>query len=158
MAKPALKQIADDVSFIREEMVERVPHHFTAKQMVASVFGALVFGLTFALKGLLLDVTERLTQEHIAYMLGAIVVILSAEIYYIGYSHVKNKDQRRFGQFWLKRISAYLIVGFAVSWFLTYLYGINNLVMGPEHLRNTIVALALPCCIGAGIADLLKQY
>ncbi|MBI4144910.1 DUF2391 family protein [Candidatus Woesearchaeota archaeon] len=158
MAKPALKQVAEDVRFIREEMVERVPHHFNMKRVVGAAFGALIFGLTFVPKGLFIDVTQKLTDTHIWFIIATTIVILSSEIYYIGYARVRNKSQRRFGQFWVKRLASYLVIGFVVSWFLIYLYGINFLLVGPEHLRNMVVALGLPCCIGASIEDLLQQY
>jgi uncharacterized membrane protein len=158
MARDNLRHLVRDVHRIKEESVERVPRHFTMKSFVAATFGALFFGLTFALKGLLLQVTQQFPVYHKWYIMFAILVILSAEIYSIGYSHVKNKEKRGFGQFWFKRIVTYAVVGFFVSVFLVYVYALNQLVVSPEHLINTIVALALPCCIGASIADLLKQY
>jgi len=157
MAKPANKQMADDIKVIRE-IVERVPDHFSMKHVVGATFGALIFGLTFALKGLLLEVTAGLTEDHLLLIVLAIFVILTAEIYYIGYARIKDKQSRHLGQFWAKRIAAYAIIGFVVSAFLVYLYGINNLVANSEHLRNVIIALALPCCLGASVADLLKKY
>jgi len=159
MAKTAkIDQIARDVRYIKDDLVEKVPRHFTMKHVIGSVFGALVFGLTFAIKGLLLDVTEVLTENHIRWILFSIAVALSGAIYYIGYARVKHKETRKFGQFWAKRFTAYVLIGFGVSYLLVNLYGINILTTNAEHLRNTVIALALPCCIGATISDLLKQY
>lgn len=157
MASASLKQIAEDVKVIRNT-VERVPDHFNRRHFVGAVFGALFFGLAFSLKGLLLQVTSRLTENHLLFMVIAIFAILTAEIYYIGYSKVKDKHDRKFGQFWAKRVTAYLFIGFLVSTFLVYLYGLNNLATGTMHVRNIIIALAVPCCFGASIADLLKKY
>ena len=158
MARDSIKHLLRDVHRIKEESIDRVPHHFTMKHAMGAAFGAIVFGLTFVPKGLFIDVTAKLTQQHIWAMIATIVLILSGEIYFIGYQHVKNKSQRHFGQFWSKRIVTYLIIGFAVSLGLIYLYGLNFLVLSPTHLQNLVVALALPCCIGASIADLLEQY
>jgi uncharacterized membrane protein len=91
-------------------------------------------------------------------MIAAIIAILTAEIYYIGYARVHDKQNRKFGQFWGKRVVAYMAVGFLTSVFLIYLYGLNYLVESEMHLRYLILALALPCCIGASVTDLLKKY
>ncbi len=158
MVRNLLQNIARDVRFIREEHIDRVPPHYSLKAIVGSTFGALIFGLTFSLKGLLLHVTEHFNENHKWYLLIATLIILTAEITFIGYSRVKNKKARTFGQFWIKRITTYLAVGIIVAIFLIYLYGVDNLVLNDTHLLNTIIALAFPCCIGASIADLLKQY
>lgn len=157
MAPASLKQIANDVRSIRDS-IERVPDHFNMRHVVGATFGAFFFGLTFALKGLVLQVTSNLTENHLLFIILAIFVVLTAEIYYIGYSKVRDKESRHFSQFWAKRIAAYIIIGFLVSAFLVYLYGINDLAQSPEHIRNIIIALALPCCTGASVADLLKKY
>ena len=158
MARSSIQHLMRDVHRIKEESIDRVPHHFTMKHAMGAAFGAIVFGLTFVPKGLFIDVTAKLTQQHIWAMLAAILIILSGDIYFIGYAHVKDKSRRHFGQFWSKRIIAYTIIGFAVSLGLIYLYGLNYLVLNATHLQNLVVALALPCCIGASIADLLEQY
>ncbi len=154
----SLKQVADDVRYIREEHIDKIPQHFSPKAIVASLFGALIFGLTFSLKGLLLQVTQNFSVNQKWYIIAALLLILTAEIYFIGYARVKNKSQRHFSQFWLKRTITYFGIGVVVAIFLVYIYGVQNLVVSDAHLLNTIVALALPCCIGASIADLLKQY
>ena len=157
MGTASLKQIASDVRVIRDS-VERVPDHFNMRHVIGATFGAFFFGLTFALKGLVLQATANLTNDHLLLMVATIFIILTAEIYYIGYSKVRDKETRHFSQFWAKRIATYMVIGFLASTFLVYLYGINNLAQSPEHIRNIIIALALPCCTGASVADLLKKY
>ncbi|HSU72634.1 MAG TPA: DUF2391 family protein [Candidatus Binatia bacterium] len=152
-----LKHIDSDLDSIRNTL-ERVPDHFNMRHVVGSLFGALLFGLPFVPKGLFIDVTAKLTPNHALAMLISIAVILTMEIYYIGYARVHDKDKRHFGQFWGKRIVAYVAVGFFVSVFLIYLYGLNYLVASQIHLRYLMLALALPCCIGASVTDLLKKY
>lgn len=152
-----LKHIDSDLDSIRV-MLERVPDHFNTRHIVGSIFGALLFGLPFVPKGLFIDVTAKLSSNHALAMILSIVGILTAEIYFIGYSRVHNKDTRHFGQFWGKRLVAYTAVGFCVSIFLIYLYGLNYLVLNDQHLRYLVLALALPCCIGASVTDLLKKY
>lgn len=158
MKKSPLSRIERELHDIRRVQVERVPRHFNAKAVIGALFGSLFFGVSFALKGLLLQVTRNFTANHVWFIGAAIVFILTLEIYFIGYSYVQNRKQRPFGQFWFKRIATYVVVGFVVATFLVYLYGINNIADSSVHVKNIIVALAFPCCIGASIADLIKRY
>lgn len=158
MKKSPLVRIERELHDIRRVQVERVPRHFGMKAVIGALFGSLFFGVSFALKGLLLQVSRHLTVQHVWFIVAAIVLILTCEIYFIGYSYVQNKKRRPFGQFWVKRIVTYVCVGFAVAAFLVYLYGINGIADDAVHVRNIVVALAFPCCIGASIADLIKKY
>ena len=158
MVKSAISRVERELHDLRREQVELVPHHFSMRSMIGSLFGSLFFGLPFVLSTLLLEVTRRFTAGQLWFLFAAMIVVLSGEIYFIGYERVLDKQHRRFGQFWFKRIIAYLIIGFAVATFLTFVYGLPRLADNPDHVRNIIVALALPCCVGASIANLIKRY
>ncbi len=158
MAKSAMSRIEKELHDLRKAQLDRIPRHFGMKAFIGAVFGSLFFGISFALKGLLLQITRNFTEQQVWWICAAIVIVLSCEIYFIGYSYVPNRKQRPFGQFWFKRILTYVFVGFLVATFLVYLYGINNVADSPMHVKNIIVALAFPCCIGASIADLIKRY
>ncbi|MEM4282133.1 MAG: DUF2391 family protein [Candidatus Woesearchaeota archaeon] len=154
--QPSLKQIASDVRLIREEMVEKVPSHFSPRHITSAFFGALFIGMMFVIKGLLLQVASILTSRHLWIIAAATFIILTGEIYFVGYSRVKDKSKRPFGQFWFKRIVSYSIIAVLVSYFLVYIYGIN--ILAGANTYKVIVALLLPCAVGASLADLLKQY
>jgi len=150
-----IQQIASDVRLIKEETVEKIPAHFSIKHIVSAFMGALLMGLTFVFKGLLLQVASALNKSHVLAIIVSTIFLLTAEIYFVGYGRVKNKAQRPFPQFWFKRVITYYAIAMLVSFFLVYIYGIN-LLAGVDTMK-VVVAVALPCAVGASLADLLKQ-
>ena len=156
MAK--LDQIARDTQVIGERVVEKVPGHFGMQRIVSAFFGALFFGFTFVLKGLLLEVGINLSNTHIVLITVATWTILSAEIYFVGYSRVPNQHKRHFGQFWLKRITSYYFIALFTSFLLLSVYGIPELVGSPIHTFNLVIAVSFPSAVGAAAADLLGKY
>ncbi len=156
MAK--IDQIARDTQVLRERLVEKVPGHFGMHHIVSAFFGALFFGFTFVLKGLLLDVGLRLSNFHLALITITTWTLLSAEIYFVGYLRVPDKDRRLFGQFWAKRIVAYYLIAMFVSFLLLFVYGITDIVPEPYLVFKLVVAVSFPAAIGAAVADLLGKY
>jgi len=157
LGQDRLKQIASDVRLIKEEIVEKVPSHFSAKHLASAFIGALVIGFSFTLsKGLLIEIAKALTLWRIVAIVAFTVVIVTSEIYFIGYSKVKNKEFRPFGQFWLKRFIAYYAIAYLVAFFLVYIYGLD-IVAGIETTK-VVLLITMPCAVGASLADLLKQY
>lgn len=152
-----IEQIASDLRLIKEEVVEKVPSHFSAKHLASAFIGALLIGFSFTLsKGLLIEIASALTLWRIISIVGFTVLIVTSEIYFIGYSKVKNKQFRPFGQFWLKRFIAYYAIAYLVSFFLVYIYGLD-IVAGIETTK-VVLLITMPCAVGASLADLLKQY
>jgi uncharacterized membrane protein len=157
MAK--LEDIRKDVIAIKNHLIEKEPDKFSIGDLIDSFFGALILGLTFALKGLLIQIGSALTNANVIAIIITTVVILTAEIYFIGYKRVRVKKERPFGQFWLKRILAFYAVAFVVASLLVYIYGIPNLPgVTTDSILRIIVAISMPCAIGAAIGDLLKRY
>jgi len=159
MAK--IDEIKKGVDELRERLLIAEPAHFSKRDLVDAFFGALFLGVTFTIKGLLIQVSKALDGLHLFLIIISTLIILTAEIYFIGYSKVKKKSQRRFGQFWLKRIVAFYFVAVITSAFLTYLFGLNLL---PDinndffSVFRLVVLISLPCAIGAAITDLIKKY
>jgi uncharacterized membrane protein len=152
-----IQQMAADLKLIKEEVIEKVPSHFSAKHLASAFIGALVIGFAFTLsKGLLIEIASVLTLWRIISIIGFTVLIVTSEIYFIGYSKVKNKALRPFGQFWLKRFIAYYAIAYLVSFFLVYIYGLD-IVAGLETTK-VVLLITMPCAVGASLADLLKQY
>ncbi len=156
MAK--IDQIARDVYVLRERLVERVPGHFGMNHIMTSFFGALFFGFTFVLKGLLFQVGLALSNFHLVLITITTWVLLSAEIYFVGYLRVPDKDRRPFGQFWTKRIISYYLISLFVAFLLLFVYGITEIVGDPYHVFKLVVAVSFPAAIGAAVADLLGKY
>ena len=110
--KEYIKKIKSDVSEIKKALVVKTPTHFSLRHIFVAFFGALILGQTFVLKGLLYNVSYSLNLTHIIAIILVTILVLSAEIYYIGYRRVPIKAKRHFGQFWLKRLCTYLILAF----------------------------------------------
>jgi len=152
-----LKQIASDIKLMKEEIIEKVPSHFSAKHLASAFIGALVIGFSFTLsKGLLVEIANILTLWRIVAIVAFTVLIVSSEIYFIGYSKIKNRVERPFGQFWLKRFVAYYAISYLVAFFLVYIYGLN--ILAGAETTKVILLISMPCAVGASLADLLKQY
>ncbi len=158
MAK--LDRIEQEVHIIKERLVEKIPGHFDMKHAVTAFFGALFFGFTFVLKGLLLDVGLALATWDLILMTVATWVILTAEIYFVGYARVPSNQRRirPFGQFWAKRITAYYFISLIVAFMLLYLYGMAELAGTPDNVLKLVVAISFPAAIGAAVSDLLGKY
>jgi len=156
MAK--LDEIANDVHVLRERLVEKIPAHFTMRQIVVAFFGALFFGFTFVLKGLLLDVGLRLDTIQLSIITITTWIILTAEIYFVGYHRVPDKDKRHFGQFWAKRFFTYYFIAIFVSFLLLSVYGITTIAGSPVNMIKLVIAVSFPAAIGAAGSDLLGKY
>ena len=146
---------------IKERLQIEEPARFSKRDIVDAFFGALFLGVTFSVKGLLIDISLALKSINMIMIPLFTLVILTAEIYYIGYSRVKKKAERRFGQFWMKRIVSFYIIAILTSFLLIYLFGLNNLpaiANNPENITRLVVLISLPCSIGAAITDLIKRF
>jgi len=156
-----INEIKKGVDELKERFQIGEPAHFSKKDIVDAFFGALFLGVTFSVKGLLVDISLALKEINMIMIPIFTLLILTAEIYYIGYSRVKRKSERKFGQFWLKRIVSFYVIAVFTAFLLIYLFGLNNL---PEIANNSgkiiklVILISLPCSIGAAITDLLKRY
>ncbi|MEE9525153.1 MAG: DUF2391 family protein [Candidatus Woesearchaeota archaeon] len=159
MAK--IDEVKKGVDELRTKLLVKEPSDFSERDIVRAFFGALLLGLTFAVKGLLIQVSLVMDALHMYMIVIVTLLILTAEIYFIGYRKVKQKAKRKFGQFWLKRLVVFYVVAIFTSVLLVYLYGLNKLVDVASNnlgVLKLVVIISLPCAIGAAIGDLLKKY
>ena len=156
-----IDQVKKGVDELRSHLLIKEPEHFSAKDIVSAFFGALFLGMTFSIKGLLIRISQGLNDTNVALIILSTLVILTAEIYFIGYSRVTKKPERKFGQFWIKRIFAFYLVALITSLFLVYVFGLNHLQEIANIYPNIfklVILISMPCAIGAAVADLLKKY
>lgn len=162
VAESKVNTIEENLYVLRQHLLDKKPSHFSHKDIARAFFGSLVFGFTFALKNILIDTALNLTIYHVAALILSTITIMTLEIYYIGYRRVPTSErtQRKFGQFWLKRISTYYGIALLVSTFLVYIYNLNVYegIVTSYDLFRVIISISMPAGIGASIADLLKQY
>ena len=154
----AVTKIEKNLIEVKEMIAEkRPPEHFGAQDIIYSFFGALIVGLTFVLKGLLIQAGTTLRWENVILIVLTTLLILTFEIYFVGYRRVKHKERRPFLQFWLKRVVSIYVISVAVSFMIAYLFGINYMVGSTEVLMKIVFAVSMPCAIGAAFTDLLKR-
>ena len=156
MAK--IDQVAEHVKILRERLVEKVPGHFGIKHIITAFFGALFFGFSFMLSSLLFQVSLALTHQDLMLITVATWLILSAEIYFVGYTRVPDPTKRPFGQFWAKRILTYYFIALFVSFMLITLYGLPKFAPGTENVFKLVIAISFPAAVGAAVSDLLGKY
>ncbi len=153
-----IDQVAKDVKILKERLVEKIPGHFGMGHIIGAFFGALFFGFTFVLKGLLLQVGLLLTNIDMFMITLTTFIILTAEIYFVGYMRVPDKWRRPFGQFWAKRILTYYLIAIFTSFLLLSLYGVTQIAGNPYNILKLLVAVSFPAAMGAAGADLLGKY
>lgn len=150
--------IKNDVEKIKKELIDKTPEHFNQKDILRAFMGAMFLGFSVAFSGNLLNIAYNLPIEHIKYVITFTLILLTAEIYFIGYARVEDTHKRKFGQFWLKRLIAFYLVSIIVSLMITYIFGIIYLVRSTEEYIKLIIIISGPASIGASISDLLKKY
>jgi uncharacterized membrane protein len=155
-----IDHIEQEVHILRERLVEKVPGHFDMRHVISAFFGALFFGFTFVLKGLLIQVGLALSSLHLIIITITTWALLSAEIYFVGYARVPAEQQKKrtFRQFWAKRIVTYYLISLFVAFLLLSVYGITDLVGDPSEVFKLVVAISFPAAIGAAVSDLLGKY
>jgi uncharacterized membrane protein len=161
MQKKKEEEIIKDIQDIKKAVVKKEPKHFGFRDVIHSFFGSLILAITFALKGLLVEVAILLTKTQQILIVLSTLVILTLEIYFFGYSKVISKEERRFPQFLLKRLITFYLVAIFVSFFIVGIYGLQNLpLVGSsfENMVKLVIVISMPAAIGAGSADLVKRY
>ena len=153
-----IDQISEDAKVLRERLVEKIPSHFGMKHLVTAFFGALFFGFSFMLNSLLFQIGLSLDNYNLLMITFCTWVILTAEIYFVGYTRVPDPDKRHFGQFWIKRLVAYYCIAIFTSFLLLSVYGITELVAVPYNVLKLVVAVGFPAAVGAAVSDLLGKY
>jgi len=151
-----INKIAADVELLKKELLTHEPEHFGKKDIIHSFFGSLVVGLTFIFKGLLIESSLRLNWVNVSIIVLTTILIITFEIYFIGYSRVKHKKKRKPLQFVIKRLIAVYLITLSVSLFLTIIFGISEYARNISELAKIILVLSMPCGIGAVISDLFK--
>lgn len=134
--------------------------HFSSKDIIISFYGAFLVAAGFLFKGNLLLISQKLDTLHLILILFVTLVILSAEIYYMGYSRVKNKKERPFVQFLIKRITTTYLVSLIVCITLVLLYNIDHIIANGTYYNivKIVICVSFPASIGATATDLFKKF
>ena len=155
--KESIEEMESLIKKIKERVVDKTPSHFSVRVIFNALFGSLLFGLTFILKGALIQTALRLENLHVFLILISSVAIILGEIYFLGYSRIKDRRERKPGQFIIKRFLTLFLVSIGVAFFLVYIFGINYQVESFENVLRVVVMTMMPCAVGAGFSNLFKE-
>lgn len=150
--------IKNDIQKIRRELVDKTPEHFNQKDVLRAFMGSLFLAFSVAFSSNVVTAAKKIPDEHIKLVVVFTLVILIAEIYFIGYQRVDNKSKRKFGQFCVKRLFVFYLVAILVSIMITYIFGLVYLLDSSEQYYKMVLIISGPASIGASISDLLKKY
>lgn len=150
--------IKDDVERIKDKLIDHTPEHFSKQDFVRASIGALFLGFSVLFSGNIVNLAVKIPVPHLFIIIFGTIIILTLEIYIIGYSRVTDRITRKFGQFWMKRVAAFYITAFVIAVLLAFTFGLQYLVPDGAHFFNLIIVLSAPCAIGASLGDLLKKY
>lgn len=155
-----IEKIENQINRLYDKLLEKRPSHFRERDVVNAFFASLILGLVFLFKGSLIQISLMLKDGNLIAIIIATILILTLEIYFVGYTRIspKERETRHFGQFWLKRIMTLYLISIIASVFLVYLYGVNNIAGSSANILRVVIAVSMPCAIGAAIPSLLKQY
>lgn len=155
-----IEHIEQNIELLRDKLIEKYPSHFSKRDIINTFFGALLIGFTFILSGGLVQTAEHLTQRHALFIGIATMIILTSEIYWIGYSRVSLAERRHrgFSQFWFKRFVTLYGIAIIVSVALVHIFGIDQFFSSQQGVFNVVILLSMPCAVGAAIPHLLKKY
>ncbi len=159
--KRELYILENHIERIKENLLERVPAKFSLRDIVDSVFGSIIIGMTFVMKGGVVNIALGLEVVHVVAIIIATCLILVAEIYFIAYSRVKNRYTRKVGQFLLKRLASLYIITILVTFSFVYILNLNNaeaIANQPWNVFRLVILNSFPCAIGAAVPSLLKKY
>jgi len=153
-----VRSIEKDIGKLEQKLLEKIPGHFSKRDIIAAFFGSLIIGMTFILKGATLTTALSLNSFNIIAIILFTTAVLLLEIYYVSYVRVKDKKTRRPGQFIAKRFFTMYIIAFISSFLLVYLLAINQRAATSMEVIKVIILMSMPCAIGAAIPTLLKKY
>ena len=150
-------QIIKDMA--KEKQGDRI-EHFSSKDILISCYGAFFIAIGFIFKGNVLLISEKIDTVHMILIVLATLIILIAEIFFMGYSRVANKKERPFAQFLVKRVTTIYLVSLLVCIVIVLLYNIDGIVANGNHwhIIKIIVCVSFPASIGAAATDLIKKF
>lgn len=155
-----IKALRKQVNTQLAENKDKTIEHFGKKDIVISFFGALIVASGFIFKGNILLISHKLSFLRLFWIIIATVLIILAEIYFIGYSRVRNKKKRPFMEFAIKRVVTVYAMCLFVGGFLAFLYNLHHIEGNGTaiHLFKIAVAISFPASIGATLTDLFKKF
>jgi len=150
--------IKNDVEKLKDKLIDHTPEHFSKQDLVRSAIGSLFLGFSVLFSGNIANLAIKIPPAHLQIIVLATLLILTIEIHIIGYSRVVDKTSRKFGQFWMKRITTFYLTALIMATLLASIFGLYYILPDGTSFFHLIIILSAPCSIGASLGDLLKKY
>jgi len=151
--------LQNDVRLIKQEVLsETPPDYFSTKDIARSFFGALFLTSTFIFSSRITEQVKLMELPNIWALIITTFIVLTIEIYFIGYQRIRNKKERPFTEFWGKRIVTFWTMALLVSFGLAMLYAFDKVFTNAADMVKFAVVLSFPASVGAALADLLRRY
>jgi uncharacterized membrane protein len=150
--------IKNDVEKMKDKLIDRTPEHFSHQDFIRAGIGALFLGFSALFSGNLINIAINIPEPHLYIIIFGTLLILTLEIYVVGYSRVVDKETRKFGQFWMKRITTFYLIAVFIAFILALTFGLQYLVPSTIKFLSLVIVLSAPCAIGAAFGDLIKKY
>jgi len=150
--------IKHDVERVKDKLIDHTPEHFSRQDFIRAFIGALFLGFSVLFSGNIMSIATNIPVPHLYIIIFCTIMLLTIEIYIIGYSKIVDRSTRKFGQFWTKRIAAFYFVALVVSAGLSFIFGFQYLLPSGQEFLKLVIILSAPCAVGASLGDLLKKY
>lgn len=131
--------------------------HFSKEDIFYSFYGALFIGMVFSFNKILIDVAKAVTAKHIFAIIILTIILTTIQIYYIGYTRVKEREKRPFSEFWAKRFFTVYLISLLTPAILIYIYNINSILGSTGDVIKAIFVISMPCTLGATLSDLVRK-
>jgi len=150
--------IKNDVERIKDKLIDHTPEHFSRQDFIRASIGALFLGFSVLFSGNLVNLSDKIPLSHLFIIILGTLLVLTVEIYVIGYSRVTDKETRKFGQFLVKRLASFYFTALIIAGLLAFIFGLQYLLPDSNSFIRLVIILSAPCAIGASLGDLLKKY
>ncbi|MFC1697753.1 DUF2391 family protein [Nanoarchaeota archaeon] len=159
MKKKRKSTLEADVKYIRKsiEKTSKIAD-FSIDDVIFTFFAAFALGLVFIFKGKMIEISKNLGWVHVGLIIGLSLFIMAAIVYYFAYGkHKVDIHKRAPFEFVSKRVISSYIIAVIAAILLVFIYNINSNASNFGEIVRIVVAISLPCSIGATIKDLFKK-
>ena len=135
----------------------RPPNHFSIHDFLNAVFGSFFVAITFLASGNMTAYALRLEILNMVAIVIFTFIVITFEIYILGYRFVRKKAKRPFYEFWGHRFPTMVLSSFVSIYALMYLYGLNEYYSSLDMLKIAIAIFLPAAAAGAAMESLRKK-
>lgn len=137
--------------------MKREPPRFTRDDFARAFFGSFIAAVTFLFKGSMVSFSIQMSVFSTMAVALLTCLLLTVEIYVLGYKYVQDRKRRPFLEFWAKRFFSIILSSFLAIYLLMFAYGIQDIVGDPTLLFKVAIAVLLPAATAGGAVEILRK-